>query len=86
MSRVDFRATFDTREYLLRGGRIGRAQAFLGSMLRVNPIIGIRDGEVFPFARERSRAEAIDHLYNFAMSFANIEGLAVEYATNRSDT
>jgi len=80
ISRVDFRAAFDTLEYLKRGGRIGRAQAFLGSMLRVNPIIGLRNGEVFPFGRERSRAKAIDHLYNFAMSYPHIEGLAIEYA------
>jgi len=80
--RVDMRAAFDTLEYLERGGRIGKAQAFLGSLLKVNPIIGMKDGEVYPYARERSRAKAIDHLYNFAASFGNVEGLAVEYATD----
>jgi len=79
--RVDMHAAFDTLEYLKRGGRIGRAQAFFGSMLNVNPIIGMKNGEVFPFARERSRARAIDHLFNFAMGYSRIEGLAVEYAT-----
>ncbi len=79
--RVDMRAAFDTLEYLQRGGRIGKAQAFLGSMLKVNPIIGLKDGEVFPFGRERSRAKAIDHLYNFATSFSHIEELAIEYAS-----
>jgi DegV family protein with EDD domain len=78
--RVDLRGAFDTLEYLERGGRIGKAQAFLGSLLKVNPVIGMRDGEVFPYARERSRAKAIDQLYNFAASFGNVEGLAVEYA------
>jgi DegV family protein with EDD domain len=82
MQRVDMRAAFDTLEYLERGGRIGKAQAFLGSLLKVNPIIGIKDGEVYPCARERSRAKAIDQLYNFAASFGNVEGLAVEYATD----
>ena len=82
MRRVDMRAAFDTLEYLERGGRIGKAQAFLGSLLKVNPIIGLRDGEVYPVARERSRAKAVDHLYNFATGFGNVEGLAVEYATD----
>jgi DegV family protein with EDD domain len=82
MQRVDIRAAFDTLEYLERGGRIGKAQAFLGSLLKVNPIIGLKDGEVYPCARERSRAKAIDYLYNFVASFANVEGLAVEYATD----
>ncbi len=80
ISRAELRAAFDTLEYLKRGGRIGKAQAFLGSMLRVNPIIGIKNGEVFPFARERSRAKAIGHLYNFVMSFSHIEEMAVEDA------
>jgi len=79
--RVDMHAAFDTLEYLKRGGRIGRAQAFFGSILNVNPIIGMKNGEVFPFARERSRARAIDNLFNFAMGYSRIEGLAVEYAT-----
>ena len=80
--RVDMRAAFDTLEYLERGGRIGKAQAFLGSLLKVNPVIGMKDGEVHPYARERSRAKAIDHLYNFAASFGKVEGLAIEYATD----
>jgi len=80
MHRVGMLAAFDTLEYLERGGRIGKAQAFLGSLLKVNPIIGLKDGEVYPHARERSRAKAIDRLYNFAASFSNVEGLAVEYA------
>ena len=85
MHRVDMHAAFDTLEYLERGGRIGKAQAFLGSLLKVNPIIGLKDGEVYPCARERSRAKAIDHLYNFAASFGNVEGLAVEYATDLAE-
>jgi len=80
--RVDIRATFDTLKYLERGGRIGKAQVFLGSLLKVNPVIGMKDGEVYPYARERSRAKAIDHLYNLAASFGNVEELAVEYATD----
>ena len=83
--RVDMCAAFDTLEYLERGGRIGKAQAFLGSLLKVNPIIGMKDGEVRPIARERARVKAIDYLYNFATSFANVEGLAVEYATDSDE-
>jgi len=85
MQRVDMCAAFDTLEYLERGGRIGKAQAFLGSLLKVNPIIGMRDGEVRPLARERSRAKAIDYLYNFAASFGSVEKLAVEYATDSDE-
>jgi len=79
--RVDFRAAFDTLEYLRRGGRIGAAQALMGSMLKVNPIITFKDGVVHPAGRERSRAKAIDHLCDFAMSYSHIEEMAVEDAT-----
>ena len=82
IQRVDMRAAFDTLEYLQRGGRIGKAQTLLGSLLKINPIIGIKDGEVYPCGRERSQAKAIDYLYNFAASFSSIEGIAVEYATD----
>jgi DegV family protein with EDD domain len=79
--RADVRMAFDTLEYLNRGGRIGKAQAFLSSVLRVNPVLGIRDGEVYPFTREHSRTKAIDYLYHFASSFSRIEGMAIEDAT-----
>jgi len=81
VSRIGIRLAFDTLEYLKRGGRIGKAQALLGSMLGINPILGIKDGEVFPYGRERSRAKAIDRLYNFVMSYSRIDELAVEDAT-----
>jgi DegV family protein with EDD domain len=76
--RVDFLAAFDTLEYLKRGGRIGKAQAFLGSMLKVNPLVTLREGVVEPAGRTRSRAKAIDRLYDFAASYARIERMAVE--------
>jgi len=76
--RVDFLCTFDTLEYLQRGGRIGKAQAFLGSVLRVKPLITLRDGVVQPAGRAHSRAKAIERLYSFAMSYSSIEEMAVE--------
>jgi len=85
MRRVEIRAAFDTLEYLERGGRIGKAQAFLGSLLKVNPIIGLKDGDVYPVGRERSRARAIDRLYDFAAGFGGVEGLAVEYASDSDE-
>jgi len=84
--RVGIRIAFDTLEYLKRGGRIGKAQAMLGSMLGINPILGIKDGEVFPFGRERSRSRAIEHLCRFVGEYKGIEELAVEDATTPDET
>jgi DegV family protein with EDD domain len=85
ISRIGMCAAFDTLEYLRRGGRIGKAQAFLGSMLNINPIIGLKNGEVVPIARERSRAKAIDYLCNFVTGYAHVEEMAIEYATMLAD-
>jgi DegV family protein with EDD domain len=81
MRRVDMRIVFDTLEYLKRGGRIGTAQAFLGSMLKMNPILTIKDGSTEAVTRVRSRAKAMDYLCDFAMSFSHIEEMAIEDAT-----
>jgi len=78
MRRVDFLSTFNTLEYLQRGGRIGKAQTFLGSVLKVNPLITLKDGVVEPAGRVLFRAKAIQQLYKFAKSYAYIEDMAVE--------
>jgi len=75
--RAKFLAAFDTMEYLRRGGRIGRAQAFLGSMLKINPLITLKEGLVEPAGRTRSRAKAIDQLYDFVAGYTHIEELSV---------
>ncbi len=78
--RVDMQAAFTTLEFLKRGGRIGRAQALLGSILKVHPIITLKDGLVKPAGRARSRSKAMDHLYDFAAGYTHIEEMAVEEA------
>ena len=83
--RIHVRVTLDTLDYLARGGRIGKVQAFLGSMLKMNPILGIKDGVAFPSARVRSRAKATEWLYEFASKFSKVKALAVEYGTNAAE-
>jgi DegV family protein with EDD domain len=80
--RMHIRVTLDTFKYLAMGGRIGKVQALMGSMLRINPILGLKDGEAFPFARVRSRAQATEWLCEFASKFNKVKALAVEYGTN----
>ena len=82
--KTHVRMAFDTLEYLKWGGRIGTAQALMGSLLRVQPIAGIREGvgDTIGVARARSRAKALDWLYNYVKGFSGrIKELAVEYAT-----
>ena len=71
----------DTLEYLQKGGRIGKAQAFLGGVLSVKPILGLRDGEVLPVARPRSRDRGMRQLIEMAQGMAPVRQLAVIYST-----
>lgn len=50
--------TVDTLEYLARGGRIGRAQAWAGELLSVKPILTIAGGEIVPVKRVRGARKA----------------------------
>ena len=50
--------TVDTLEFLQRGGRIGKAQAFAGQLLNIRPIMGIEDGEIVPVKKVRGNAKA----------------------------
>lgn len=49
----------DTLEYLAKGGRIGNAQALLGSMLQVKPILVFKDGVITPVESQRTKKRAI---------------------------
>lgn len=75
----------DTLEHLRRGGRIGRAQALVGSALAIKPLLTIRDGEVAPQERVRTRSRAVARLVEHAVGAAEAareEGLAVELAVH----
>jgi DegV family protein with EDD domain len=67
----------ETMDYLERGGRIGKAQAILGSMLNIKPFLFVEDGEIIPLEKVRTRAKALDKLFEFAAEFARIERLAI---------
>ncbi len=52
----------ETLEYLKRGGRIGGAQALLGSLLSMKPILTLVDGEVHPKEKVRTTAKAVQRM------------------------
>lgn len=85
LSRTHLIAYFDTLKYLAKGGRIGKAQGLLGSVLSVKPILTIREGEMAPLTRVRSLTAGLDYLYSVASSYSKIEGMAVEHATTPGD-
>ncbi len=72
---------FDTLEYLSRGGRIGKAKSLLGSLLKVKPLLTLKDGEFHPVGQARNRSKGKAKLLEFVASTENIEELTVVYST-----
>ena len=70
-------AALDTLENLKKGGRIGGAQAFLGSMLSIKPIIQVSEGKVEPESRQRTRAKALRYLAEKVRQHEPVDMLAV---------
>jgi DegV family protein with EDD domain len=85
INRSHFVVYFDTLTYLAKGGRIGKAKEFMGSVLSIKQILTVKDGEMAPLARKRSLVAGMDYLYNHVGSFRKIEALAVEHTTTQDE-
>jgi DegV family protein with EDD domain len=77
LGRVRLYATLDTLEFLQRGGRIGRAQALVGTLLSMKPILQVRDGQVLPLERVRTRGKAMERIGQVVAELGPLETLAV---------
>ena len=75
-------AMVDTLEYLQKGGRIGKAQAFMGSLLKVKPILKVADGEVLPVDRPRNVRRGLQRLEELVREQGPVSKLAVAYTTD----
>ena len=72
-------------ENLRRGGRIGRAQGFVGSLLKVKPVLTFEGGEVVPVARARTRPRAIEEALRRAAAYRPIVQAMAVHATTPDD-
>ncbi len=61
-SRVRMHVIFDTLENLKRGGRASNAQAFLGGLLQMKPILTVKNGKLEPLERVRTMSKAVARL------------------------
>ena len=67
----------DTLEYLKRGGRIGGAQAALGSLLSLKPVLRLVDGEVQTSEKVRTRGKALQRMRDIASEIAPCREAAI---------
>jgi DegV family protein with EDD domain len=77
-SDLDVYVALDTLDYLRKGGRISGAQAAVGTLLSVKPIITIRDGAVHTVDRPRTRGKARERVIEL-MTDRPVERVAVLY-------
>lgn len=81
IDRVTLVAALDTLEYLQKGGRIGKAKAWVGSLLSIKPLLAIRRAEIVPVERARTRSKAIEKLYEILKDNLPAREVAVNYST-----
>ncbi len=62
MQRVNLFATVDTLYYLVKGGRVPKAAALVGSLLKIKPIFTVSDGMAHPVTNPRTTAGAMKRI------------------------
>lgn len=80
--RAQFSGLVETLEYLQKGGRIGKASALLGSILKIKPLLAMVDGEAHPIDRPRTRIKGINRMKQLVAEAGNLDSLCVLHSTD----
>ncbi len=83
--RVHQFVLLETLEYLQRGGRIGKASAFLGSLLHIRPILTVHEGEIHPLERVRTRQRGLERLCQLAAECGPLQQVGICHSTTPED-
>jgi len=70
----------DTLEYLAKGGRIGNAKAFMGTLLKVKPILVLQDGAIEPLEQVRSKQKAQARMLELVDEYVGDKGVQAKIA------
>jgi DegV family protein with EDD domain len=72
-------------DYLERGGRIGPAQALLGTMLQIKPLLLIEDGDIVSMEKVRTRLQAVEKLVDFVAEFARVQQVVILHSSVQNE-
>lgn len=75
----------ESLDFLEQGGRIGKAQALLGTMLNIKPMLILEEGQIEPLEKVRTRQRALDKLAEFVSEFGRIESLTIMHNHSTTD-
>jgi DegV family protein with EDD domain len=81
ISQTQVRGLLDTLHYLLKGGRITKARALVGTLLNVKPILTMREGEIVQAGMARSYARGVERLFGLVQSCRNLREVAIAHST-----
>ncbi len=81
LARTRILCVLDSLEHVRRGGRIGGARAFLGTVLSVKPIISLKDGEVIAVEQPRTRSKAYARIAELLREMGKIEYITIAEST-----
>jgi DegV family protein with EDD domain len=84
IGRVETYFSVDSLEHLQRGGRIGRAQALLGTLMKVKPLLRLTNGEVQPVEKIRTTERLLSRFVELVKDAA-VNGNSLRLSTGESD-
>jgi DegV family protein with EDD domain len=76
--------TLDSVDYLVKGGRVGKARGFLGKILRLKPILTLVNGEVQPLSKARNQEKIIENILSLLPKDLSDTRLAIAHAADPS--
>jgi DegV family protein with EDD domain len=71
----------DTLKYIVKGGRLGRAGAAVGSLLPVRPLLTIKEGAVTLVGMARTRSQGIERLLELLKSVRNVQEIGIAHSS-----
>jgi DegV family protein with EDD domain len=81
INQTQIRGVLDTLHYLLKGGRITKVKAMVGTLLNVKPILAMREGELVQTGMTRSYKKGIEQLLEFVKSYPKLHEVAIAHST-----
>jgi DegV family protein with EDD domain len=83
IDKVDTYFSVDSLNHLQKGGRIGKAQAFLGTLMKVKPLLTLNNGEIQPFEKIRTTERLLSRYVELVTEAAKTS--ALRFTTGESD-
>ena len=83
--RIHLMIFVDTLKYVVRGGRLAKPYGLLGSVLKVRPMLSLREGKLVLTGVARTREKAVQRLFDFVKEFSQVSEIVVSYSTGSDD-